>query len=105
MPLATIKVIEGVFSAEEKRRLIEKVTEAMVSIEGEALRDKTVVVLEEVRSADWAVGGKTFTAEDVRRLRGSRLPSPRSPISRTSSRTATRIAPPRAGATRPVRAR
>jgi phenylpyruvate tautomerase PptA (4-oxalocrotonate tautomerase family) len=30
MPLATIKVIEGVFSGDEKQRMIEKVTEAIV---------------------------------------------------------------------------
>jgi 4-oxalocrotonate tautomerase len=72
MPLATIKVIEGVLSPEEKRRMIEKVTEAMLSVEGEALRDKTLVVLEEVRSGDWAVGGKPVTAEEVRQLRARR---------------------------------
>jgi 4-oxalocrotonate tautomerase len=72
MPLATIKVIEGVFSAEEKRRLIEKVTDAMVSLEGEMLRGKTVVVLEEVRSGDWGIGGRALTAEEVRQLRARR---------------------------------
>ena len=71
MPLATIKVIEGVFSDDEKRRMIEKVSEAMVSIEGEKLRDKTVVILEEVKSADWGVGGKTLTSNDVKLLRAS----------------------------------
>ncbi len=40
MPLATIKVIEGVFSAEEKQRMIEKVTEAMVSVEGKTFVKK-----------------------------------------------------------------
>jgi 4-oxalocrotonate tautomerase len=72
MPLATIKVIEGVFSSDEKKRLIEKVTEAMVSVEGEGLREKTVVIIEEVRSGDWGMGGQTLTAADVRQLRGSR---------------------------------
>jgi 4-oxalocrotonate tautomerase len=71
MPLATIKVIEGVFTADEKRRMIEKVSEAMVSIEGEKLREKTVVILEEVKSADWGIGGKTLTANDVKVLRAS----------------------------------
>lgn len=69
MPLATIKVIEGVFTLDEKRRLIEKVTEAMASVEGESLRDKTYVILEEVKSGDWGIGGKALTTEDVRRLR------------------------------------
>jgi 4-oxalocrotonate tautomerase len=72
MPLATIKVIEGVFSADEKRRIIEKVTDALVSVEGEATRDKAVVLLEEVRSGDWGIGGKALTAEEVRRLRAGR---------------------------------
>ncbi len=69
MPLATIKVIEGVFSRDEKQRMIEKVTEAMVSVEGENLREKTVVILEEVKSGDWGIGGKTLTAGDVKHLR------------------------------------
>jgi 4-oxalocrotonate tautomerase len=71
MPLAMIKVIEGVFSSEEKQQMIEKVTEAMVSVEGENLREKTVVILEEVRSGDWGIGGKRLTTADVKRLRAS----------------------------------
>ncbi len=69
MPLATIKVIEGVFSAAEKQRMIEKVAQAMISVEGEKLRDKTVVLLEEVKSGDWSFGGRTVSTEDVNRLR------------------------------------
>lgn len=69
MPLATIKVIEGVFSGEEKQRMIEKVSEAMISVEGETLRDKTVVILEEVKSGDWGVGGKTLTTDVVKQVR------------------------------------
>jgi 4-oxalocrotonate tautomerase len=72
MPLATIKMIEGVFSGDEKKRMIEKVTEAMLSVEGENLRDYTLVVLEEVKSGDWGVGGKTLTSDDVKRLRANR---------------------------------
>ena len=72
MPFATIKVIEGVFSGDEKRRLIENVSEAMISVEGQPLREKTVVILEEVKSGDWGIGGKTLTTDDVKRLRASR---------------------------------
>ena len=32
MPLTTIRLIEGVFSGDEKRRMIEKVTEAMAAV-------------------------------------------------------------------------
>ena len=69
MPLATIKVIEGVFSGHEKQRMIEKVSEAIVSVEGESLREKTVVLLEEVKSGDWGVGGKTLATDLVKKLR------------------------------------
>jgi 4-oxalocrotonate tautomerase len=65
MPLIEVKMIEGVFSAEKKQEIIKKLTDAMVSIEGEALRPYTVVLLEEVRSGDWAFGGKSFTTADV----------------------------------------
>lgn len=71
MPLANIKVIEGVFSDGEKRRMIEKVTEALVSVEGENLREKTVVIVEEVKSGDWGIGGKILTTQDVKNLRAS----------------------------------
>jgi len=72
MPLATIKMIEGVFSGDEKQRMIEKVTEAMLSVEGENLRDYTLVILEEVKSGDWGIGGRTLSTDDVKRLRASR---------------------------------
>ena len=41
MPLVDIHVIKGVFSAEQKASMISKVTEAMVSVEGENLRGVT----------------------------------------------------------------
>jgi len=69
MPLANIKVIENVFTDTEKRQLIEKVTEAMVSVEGESIRDKTVVIVEETKSGDWGVGGTALTTQQVRSLR------------------------------------
>ena len=38
MPLINIEVIENVFSSAQKKEILEKVTETMVRIEGEALR-------------------------------------------------------------------
>ena len=57
MPITTIKVIEGVFSDEQKTQLIEKVTEAMIEVEGEAMRHLTWVLIEEVKRGDWMIGG------------------------------------------------
>ena len=69
MPLATIKVIEGVFSDKEKQQIVEKVTDALVSVEGEHLREKTVVIVEEIKSGSWGIGGKTLTTQDVKNIR------------------------------------
>jgi 4-oxalocrotonate tautomerase len=68
MPLVTIKGIEGVFTPEQKAEAIRKVTDAMVSIEGEAMRGITWVVFEEVKSGDWGIGGQPITADHVKKL-------------------------------------
>jgi 4-oxalocrotonate tautomerase len=71
MPLVKIEVIEDVFTAEQKQDMITKVTDAMVSVEGESLRGVTWVIVEEVRSGDWGIGGKGLTTADVHALQGS----------------------------------
>jgi 4-oxalocrotonate tautomerase len=68
MPLVNVKLIEGVFSEQQKRSMIDKLTEAMVAIEGENMRQVTWVVIDEVKSGDWALGGKPLTTSDVRAL-------------------------------------
>jgi 4-oxalocrotonate tautomerase len=68
MPYVDIKLIEGVFDADQKREMIEKVTEAMVDIEGENMRGVTFVVVDEVKSGDWGIGGQAMTTEAVRSL-------------------------------------
>ena len=68
MPLVTIDVIKDVFTAQQKEQLIEKVTEAMVEIEGENLRPVTWVRIKEFESGDWAIGGQRLSATDVRAM-------------------------------------
>jgi 4-oxalocrotonate tautomerase len=68
MPLITVKLIEDVYTPEQKGQIIEKLTDAMVAIEGENLRKLTFVLIEEVKQGDWGVGGKPLTASDVHRL-------------------------------------
>jgi 4-oxalocrotonate tautomerase len=70
MPLVHVQVIENVFTPAQKREIIEKVTEAMVSVEGESLRGVTWVLVEEVRSGDWGIAGKGLTTADVHALQG-----------------------------------
>lgn len=72
MPLINVKVIEGVFSAEQKAQMVRRLTDAMVEIEGEAMRPVTWTVIEEVRSGDWAIGGKPLSTADVKALAATR---------------------------------
>lgn len=68
MPLVNVKVIKGVFDTEQKQKMIGSLTEAMVEIEGEALRGVTMVTIEEVQGGDWGIGGQPMHASDVRQL-------------------------------------
>ena len=71
MPFVNVKVIEGVFTAEQKHAIVERLTDAMVAIEGEAMRGVTWVVVEEVASGDWGIGGQCLTTADVKSLAAS----------------------------------
>jgi 4-oxalocrotonate tautomerase len=44
----------------------------MVAIQGESLRSATTVIVEEVRSGDWGIGGKAMTTDAVRALAAGR---------------------------------
>jgi 4-oxalocrotonate tautomerase len=65
MPLVTIDVIKDVFTPSQKADLIEKVTEAMIAVEGEALRPVTWVRVQEFEQGDWGIGGQRLKASDV----------------------------------------
>lgn len=69
MPLVNVKVIEGVFSLEQKHDIVRNLTDAMVEIEGEAMRAVTWVVVEEVASGSWGIGGTPMHTADVKALR------------------------------------
>ena len=71
MPLINVKLIEDVFTSEQKGQIVERLTDAMVSIEGENMRGVTWVLVEEVQSGAWGIGGKPLSTEDVRALAAS----------------------------------
>ncbi len=76
MPLVDIKIIEGVFSEEEIKNLIEDVTDVIVSFMGENLRNYTLVVVQEVKSGSWGVGGQAIGLEEVRAMQARTLEKP-----------------------------
>ncbi len=68
MPLVTIDVIKNVFTPTQKQAMIDKVTEAMIAVEGEPMRPVTWVKINEIEQGDWAIGGKRLSAADVQAL-------------------------------------
>ncbi|AOF82391.1 4-oxalocrotonate tautomerase family protein [Methyloversatilis sp. XJ19-13] len=70
MPLVQIKGVSGYLSLEQKQEIISKVTEAVLSVEGEALRPVTWVLIEDVPSGAWGVGGQPVYTEDLRQMTG-----------------------------------
>lgn len=71
MPFVNVKLIKGVFSRDQKQEMITKLTETMVGIEGEAMRQVTWVTIDEVESGDWGIGGHCLTTQDVKNLQAS----------------------------------
>ena len=72
MPLVNVKLLEGVFTPKQKQEMIRKLTDTMVSIEGEAMRQVTWVVVEEIKGGDWGIGGNPLTVADVTALAAGR---------------------------------
>jgi 4-oxalocrotonate tautomerase len=68
MPFVNVKLIEGVFTPEQKQRIVKDLTDTMVAIEGENMRQVTWVVVEEVKSGDWGIAGNPLSTADVRAL-------------------------------------
>ena len=71
MPLIDIELVRGAFDADQKQRMIHTVTEAMIAIEGEAMRPVTWVRIREIEEGHWAIGGQPLHAADVHAMRGT----------------------------------
>jgi 4-oxalocrotonate tautomerase len=68
VPLINVKIIEGVFDDEQKTAMIEKLTDSMVEIQGENMRGVTWVMIDEVKSGEWGLGGQPLTTDAVRAI-------------------------------------
>ena len=68
MPLVNVQIIENVFTPEQKQEIITKITDAMVAVEGEALRGVTWVKIDEGKEGNWGIGGQSLHARDVHRM-------------------------------------
>ena len=68
MTLVDIQLFEGVFDDEQKAEMIERVTETMVALQGEAMRGMTWVRIQELAQGDWGIGGKRPSTADIRAI-------------------------------------
>lgn len=66
MPYVNIKITREGASAEQKARLIQGVTELLANVLGKNPKT-TFVVIDEVETDNWGIGGESVT---VRRRRG-----------------------------------
>jgi 4-oxalocrotonate tautomerase len=81
MPLITVKVFEGELTWGQTTEMIEDITQAVIPYVGEAVRSNTWVIVEEIKSGSWGIGGKTFGLSDLRQIQHNAPPDQR-PYSR-----------------------
>ena len=61
MPFVNVKLVEGVFTEEEKHQMAAALTDVMVKFEGsEAFREVVWVLIEELHPDGWHIGGRSF---------------------------------------------
>ncbi len=68
MPLIQVKVFEDELSQEQSKDLINKITDAVTEVTSDKLRDMTWVIIDEVKSGHWGVGGNALGLDDVKKL-------------------------------------
>jgi 4-oxalocrotonate tautomerase len=61
MPFVNVKLVDGVFTPEEKHAMAKAITDVMVKFEGsEASREVVWVLIEELYTDGWHIGGRPF---------------------------------------------
>lgn len=70
MPLVQITGVGDFLTLDQKQEIIRRVTDAVVSVEGEGLRPVTWVTIADIAPGAWGVGGKPVTADDLRQMAG-----------------------------------
>lgn len=71
MPIIDVKVMEKVLTGEQKQRIARGITDVFADIVGQPARGVTWVVIQDVTSGQWTMGGEAVTTEGVRELLGS----------------------------------
>ncbi|MEM8579399.1 MAG: tautomerase family protein [Pseudomonadota bacterium] len=70
MPLIDIHVLEGVFTDDEKARIITETARAFGSVAGQRMQDMTSVRVHEVRSGHWGGADSVWTTARALEAKG-----------------------------------
>jgi len=68
MPLIKVKTFKDELSPEQSKDIIAKITDVIVDVTSEKLRDVTWVIIEEVKDGQWGVGGNALGLADVKQI-------------------------------------
>jgi 4-oxalocrotonate tautomerase len=77
MPLITVKVFQGELTQQQTADVIQGITETVIRYVGERLREATWVLVEEVKSGAWGIGGKPIGLPELRAIQAGRSPGDR----------------------------
>lgn len=66
MPFANLKVPAGLLDAAQKEHLITRVTDLYAETFGDAVRDNTMVLVDEVADGGWGIRGEVLTLAKLR---------------------------------------
>ena len=88
MPVISVKVFEGELTKDLTAEIIADITEAVIPYVGEVARANTWVLVEEVKSGSWGIGGNALGLADLRQIQQSAPPDqqPYSPRQRINNR-------------------
>jgi 4-oxalocrotonate tautomerase len=70
MPFANLKVPAGLLSNEQKEVLVHRVTDLYVETFGDAVRDNTMVLVDEVADGGWGIRGEVLTLAELQQQAG-----------------------------------
>jgi 4-oxalocrotonate tautomerase len=70
VPFIDVKVMEGVLTTEQKQKVAQGFTDVFADIVGSPARPLTWVVIQDVASGEWTMGGDPITTDGVKQLLG-----------------------------------
>ena len=68
MPFVEVKVFEDELTIDQTKELNQRITDTVTTVTSEKLRNVTWVIVSEVKSGNWGVGGNALGLEDVRKI-------------------------------------